>query len=164
MMYNLEDITSPDEIFNNPLYCFGDALLLYVYEDIPHTFAKTLYPAVYKELCDEKILIHAVKKDLTNISFVHYRDIRKPIIKKNWLSIARKHKSNYGNSSDERIYIDSNEISLCIDMRDFIISREDRIKEVFGDIRVMDYINPYEFLYDRVLIEDEYIAIYNGNI
>lgn len=41
MIYDLESIKSPEEIFSNPLYCFGDALLLYIYEDTPHIYAET---------------------------------------------------------------------------------------------------------------------------
>lgn len=163
MLYDLGDIKSPNEIVDNPLYCFGDALLLYIYEDAPHIYVETLYPVVYKELCDDRILSYAVK-DFMDISFVHHRDVSKPIIKKNWLSIARNDMSSFGSNNSKVFYVDNSKITLCVDMRSFIEANENRIKEIFGGEIQDDYEDLYVFLYDRVLMEDEYIAIYNGDI
>ena len=163
MIYDLENINSPKEIFDNPSYCFGDALLLYLYKNTPHIYVETLYPVVYKELCDDRILPYAVK-DFMGISFVHHRDVSKPIIKKNWLSIARNGMNSFGSSNSKVFYVDNSKITLCVDMRSFIEANENRIKEIFGDEIQDDYEDLYVFLYDRILMEDEYIAIYNGDI
>jgi hypothetical protein len=72
--------------------------------------------------------------------------------------------SSFGSSNSKVFYVDNSKITLCVDMRSFIEANENRIKEIFGDEIQDDYEDLYVFLYDRVLMEDEYIAIYNGDI
>lgn len=100
-----------------------------------------------------------------DISFVHHRDNSKPIIKKNWLSIARNGISTFESGDNNKVFhIDNNKIILCVDMRSFVEANEYRIKEIFGDEVQYNHEDSYEFLYDRVFMEDEYIAIYDSNI
>ena len=72
--------------------------------------------------------------------------------------------SSFGSSNSKVFYVDNSKITLCVDMRSFIEANENRIKEIFGDEIQDDYEDLYVFLYDRILMEDEYIAIYNGDI